>query len=270
MPTPFMHLQVAERIRAHATLQPHIAQALDAAKPAYYLGNVAADFQTIADVPREATHFYQLPPARDTIAHQRMLEENPQLADAAQLPLDQAVFIAAYRAHLLLDQLWYWDVLIPYFVEATDWDADHRRRFLVHNTLLTYLDKLAFESLPSDAGETLDAARPNDWLPFAGDGDLIRWRDLLVEQLRPGATIQTIAIYAERMRLKPATFAANLANPEWMQEQVFSKAPLREVQAVISRGMEQSVGLISDYLSKQTTDFSSNMRSPKSDLLETS
>lgn len=265
-----MHLQVAERIRAHPTLQPDIARALDAVKPAYYLGNVAADFQTIADVPREATHFYQLPPARDTVAYERMLDENPQLADADALPLEQAVFVAAYRAHLLLDQLWYWDVLIPYFAEAPDWDADHRQRFLVHNTLLTYLDKLALDSLPSDAGETLAAARPRRWLPFAGDGDLIRWRDLLVEQLQPGATVQTIAIYAERMRLKPAAFAANLADPQWMQDQVFSKAPIRDVQAIITQGMEQSVALISDYLNKQTTDFASDVRSSKSDVLETS
>lgn len=265
-----MHLQVAERIRAHPTQQPNITQALDEAMPAFYLGNVAADFQTIADIPREATHFYHLPPARDTIAYERMLEENPQLADASALPLDQAVFVAAYRAHLLLDQLWYWDVLIPYFAKAPDWDADHRQRFLVHNTLLTYLDKLAFESLPPDAGETLAAARPRRWLPFAGDGNLIRWRDLLVEQLQPGATIQTIAIYAERMRLKPAAFAANLADPEWMHEQVFSKAPIRDVQAVITRGMEQSVTLISDYLNMRTSDFGDRASLEKSDAFKAS
>lgn len=265
-----MHLQVAERILAHPILQPEIAHALVAAKPAYYLGNVAADFQTIADVPREATHFYQLPPARETVAHEHMLDENPQLANSAALSSDHAVFVAAYRAHLLLDQLWYWDVLIPYFVEASDWDADHRQRFLVHNTLLTYLDKLALDSLPQDAGDTLASAQPRRWLPFAGDGDLIRWRDLLVEQLEPGATVQTIAIYAERMRLKPATFAANLADPEWMQEQVFSKAPIQDVQAVITRGMEKSVTLISDYLMRQTSDLPGDVRSTTSDVLETS
>lgn len=243
-----MHLQVAERIRAHKHLPQHIGELLTKEKPAYYLGNVAADFQTIADVPRAATHFYHLPPARETIAHERMLAAHPELAGAAALPPAQAVFVAAYRAHLLLDQLWYWRVLIPYFAEAKDWNADHRQRFLVHNTLLTYLDKLALESLPPDAGETLAAAQPRNWLPFAGDGDLIRWRDMLSRQLRPGAPIQTVAIYAERLRIKPAEFAANLEDEAWMQEQVFSKAPLDEVQAIIDQGMEQSVSLISQYL----------------------
>ena len=243
-----MHLQVAERIRAHDHLNKHVAELLDATMPAFYLGSVAADFQTIADVPREATHFYSLPPARDTVAHERMLQLHPQLADAASLPPAQAVFISAYRAHLLLDQLWYWNVLIPYFAEAKNWHADHRQRFLVHNTLLTYLDKLAFDSLPSDAGRTLAAAQPHRWLPFAGDGDLIRWRDLLVDQLQPGAAVQTITIYAERMRIKPAAFAANLADEGWMYEEVFSKAPIDEVQAIIANGMVQSVQLIANYL----------------------
>jgi hypothetical protein len=259
-----MHLQVAERIRVHDRLHPRIKDLLDEAMPAFYLGNVAADFQTIADVPREATHFYKLPPARDTVAHERMLQDNPQLADPAALSLDHAVFIAAYRAHLLLDQLWYWDVLIPYFMEATDWDADHRQRFLVHNTLLTFLDKQAFEGLPPGAGETLGAAVPRRWLPFAGDGDLIRWRDLLVDQMRPGATIQTITIYAERMRLSPTAFAANLADMRWMQQQVFSKAPLDEIQAVMTRGVELSVDLIGDYLCQKSD------RSKNANLLKTS
>lgn len=243
-----MHLQVAERIRAHEHLPPPIANLIDREKPAFYLGNVAADFQTISDVPRDATHFYQLPPAPETVAHERMIQLNPQLADATTLPAAQAVFIAAYRAHLLLDQVWYWRVLIPYFVEARDWHVDHRRRFLVHNTLLTYLDKLAFESLPAAAGATLAAARPDNWLPFAGDGDLIRWRDMLASQLRPGAAIQTIAIYAERLRITPKTFAANLEDASWMQREVFDKAPLEEINAIITGAVNQSVTLISNYL----------------------
>ena len=249
MPTPFMHLEVAERIRAHEALDRRIARKIAAELPAFYLGNVAADYQTIADTPREVTHFYKLPPQRSTVAHERLLECYPQLADSSGLSDDHAVFIAAYRAHLLLDLCWYWEVLVPFFVEAQDWPADHRQRFLVHNTLLTYLDKAAFESLPAGTAETLDAAEPHDWLPFAGDGDLIRWRDVLVRQLQPGAEIETIAIYARRMKMTPEEFAANLEDAQWMQEYVFRKVPLQEVQSVISAGVDSSVTLISGFLS---------------------
>lgn len=245
-----MHLDVARQILAHAELDREIAAQLREALPAFYLGNVAADFQTIADVPREATHFYPLPPEPDDRAHEKMLEEYPQLAQASDLTPEHAVFVAAYRAHLMLDLRWFRRVLIPFFVEATDWPADHRRRFLVHNTLLTYLDKLALETLPSSTAETLEAADPDHWLPFAGDGDLIRWRDLLVRQLQPGATTETITIYAERMKMTPKEFAANLEDPEWMHEHVFRKVPLDEVEEVLSQGTRDSISLIADYLAQ--------------------
>ena len=244
-----MHLEIAERIRGHSELSDQTAHLLGQAWPAFYLGNVAPDFQTICDVPREVAHFYELPPAPGVEAHQVLVEQYPELADAAELPLAHALFIAGYRAHLLLDLCWYWEVLIPYFVEAENWPVDHRQRFLVHNTLLTFLDKQAFDKLPPAADATLAAASPRQWLPFTGDGELIRWRDMLVQQLRPGGTTATIAIYAERMNMKPDQFAANLDDPQWMAENVFHKVPLEKVQAIITDGMEQSVELITDYLS---------------------
>lgn len=243
-----MHLQVAERIRAHSNLDDSTRRQLNRAWPAFYLGSVAADFQTISDVPRAATHFYQLPPQRGVEAHEVMLNEYPQLADASALDTNHAIFIAAYRAHLLLDLCWYWYVLTPFFIEASGWPEDHRQRFLAHNTLLTYLDRLAFDSLPPEAGETLAKADPDRWLPFAGDGDLIRWRDMLVKQLEPGAPLQTVAIYAQRMKMTVDEFAERIEDPEWMSEQVFCKVPLDKVQAIITEGMEQSIPLIRNYL----------------------
>ncbi len=248
MPTPFMHLRIAERLRAHEALPEEVARTIDGCWPAFYLGNVAADFQTICDIPREEAHFYQLPPAEGVEAHKVMLERYPQLAHPEAMRPGHAVFIAGYRAHLLLDLRWYWDVLMPYFVEAKGWSADHRQRFLVHNTLLTYLDGEARASLPEDAGETLAAAEPKHWLPFASDGDLIRWRDMLVRQLQPGATRETVAIYAERMNMRPDEFAARLADPAWMEAQVFRKVPLEAVEAVLEEGLVESVGLVTDYL----------------------
>ena len=253
MPTPFMHLEVAERIRAHPELPPEVGGCLDAHWPAFYLGNVAADFQTISAIPREAAHFYRLPPTPGVEAHEEMVRRHPELGVSARLAPDHAVFIAGYRAHLLLDLRWYWKVLVPYFVEAEGWSADHRERFLAHNILLTYLDNLAATSLPDAAGATLARARPRQWLPFAGDGDLIRWRDLLSDQLRPGATTQTITIYAGRMNMAPEALKERLDDPAWMQEQVFRRVPLEAVQTVLTRGVESSVQLVSKYLAGAPT-----------------
>jgi hypothetical protein len=244
-----MHLSVAERIRRDAGLPPDVAAQLDAGWPAFYLGNVAPDFQTISSVARETAHFYELPPPRGVLAHEVMLERHPELREAARLSPDHAAFIAGYRAHLLLDLRWYWDVLIPCFVEASDWPVDHRKRFLVHNTLLTYLDRQARATLPEDAAEKLAAAQPRGWLPVSGDGNLIRWRDMLVEQLVPGATPATVSIYAERMRMSPEEFAANLDSPRWMADEVFRKVSLEHVLGVIEKGVNDSVKLVTEYLS---------------------
>jgi hypothetical protein len=243
-----MHLDVAEEIRANSNLSETVADQLAREWPAFYLGSVAADFQTISDVAREVTHFYKLPPQRGVQAHEVMLETYPQLAEPQALAPDHAVFIAAYRAHLLLDLRWYWDVLIPYFVEADDWPGDHRQRFLAHNTLLTYLDKIAYEALPQSAACTLAAAEPDEWLPFTSDGDLVRWRDMLVQQMQPGASLKTVAIYAERLQMTPEAFAQKLEDPSWLEEQLFSRVPLQRVQGVISEAREQSVSLITEYL----------------------
>jgi hypothetical protein len=247
MPTPFMHLQMAERILASSKLGPEERVLILSENPAFYLGNVAPDFQTINDIPREETHFYKLPPAPNSKAYDLMMRQYPQLADIVAMSPAQAVFVAAYCVHLMLDLRWYNEVLIPYFLVNEGW-SDHRQRFIVHNTLLTYLDMLAVESLPDSAAGTLIAAQPDHWLPFADDGDLIGWRDMLVAQLRPGAILRTIEIYAGRLSMSPEEFAANLEDPSWMEGHVFSKAPLEKVKGMLFSAVDDSVDIITNYL----------------------
>lgn len=257
MPTPFMHLQVAEEIRAGL----EAPQARNGRLPAllrqewsaFYLGSVAADFPTISGAPRVESHFYDMPPQPWEEAHETMLATHPELADSASLPSDQAVFVAAYSAHLMLDLLWFRQILIPYFVEAPHL-GDRQQRHLVHFILLTYLDTLALELLPETAATTLAAAEPRNWLPFADDAVLARWRDMLVAQLQPGAPVQTVEIYAERLRMSPDEFAANLRDPDWMEVNVFSKVPVAEIQAKLAAAVPRSIVLISDYLNQKIRD----------------
>jgi hypothetical protein len=247
MPTPFMHLQMAERIIDADSLDNQLRVHLQNNFPAFYLGNVAPDYQTIVDIPRENTHFYNLPPAADERAYPTMLSRYQEISDAGRLPAAQAVFVAAYCAHLMLDLRWYREVLLPYFIEVRDW-GDLRHRFLVHNTLLTYLDKMAVASLPTGAAEKLAAAEPDHWLPFALDADLLRWRDMLTLQLAPGAALKTVEIYSERLMMSPAEFSSNLEEPVWMQEQLFSNVPVEKVLNMLTSAVSESVELIAEYL----------------------
>lgn len=241
-----MHLQTAERIIASDQLRPDIKAQLLANYPAFYLGNVAPDYQAICDIPREDTHFYKLPPLPDNKGYDTLFARHPDLAAINNLSPDKANFLAGYSIHLMLDLRWYHEVLTPYFLVSQDWE-DHRQRFIVHNTLLTYLDMMAVETLPENAAEILNAAVPNYDLPFAETTKLTIWRDMLVDQLQPDAMLRTIEIYAGRLDMSPEEFATNLEDPGWMEDHVFKKVPVEKVQAMLTNAVGESIEIITHY-----------------------
>lgn len=250
MPTPFTHLHIAEQIRATvAATEPEGAlhRRLRAHWPAFYLGNVAPDVQTVSGAPRAATHFYQLPPDPDNDAVSRLWSQYPSLGDGAALPSAQGLFVAAYCAHLMLDLIWFRQVLLPYFAHAEGLGEFEERR-LLHHTLLTYLDRQARRALPETAAETLAAARPQGWLPFVSDADLVAWQEMLVAQLQPGALSQTVQIYAKRMEMTPASFADRLADEEWLAQNLFARIPVEQVERRLETAVGQSIRLVIDYL----------------------
>jgi hypothetical protein len=247
-----MHLDFAERLRVHPQLQPEVNILIGRERPAFYLGNIAADYQTICDIPREVTHFYPLPPPAGHQAHTAMLSAYPQLADAHQLGTTQAVFIAGYAFHLIQDMNWYWQVLIPYFIQSDQWPAERKYRFISHNALLTYLDGLSREKLPPDTGRCLSLAAYQGWLPFAADQELRRWQEMIVQQLQPGGNSETASIYAQRMGIPIAEFKANLNNPAWLQSNIFDLVPVAAVEAILDQGVTTAVRWTNNYLAPIT------------------
>lgn len=247
-----MHLHIAEQIfeRLAAGGNGRLQHLLAAEWPAFYLGSVAPDVNAISTLPRESTHFYDVPPAPEETAYLTMLERYPQLNDAALLPPGQAVCVAAYSAHLMLDLIWLREVVYPFFYLAEDL-GDRQQRRLTHFILLTYLDTIALSRLPETAVSTLAAARSHHWLPFIDDLILTAWQEMLVAQLQPGAPVKTIEIYAGRLRISAEAFAANLQNPAWMQARVFDKIPVDTVQQILQTAVPQSVELISKYLQQR-------------------
>lgn len=253
MPTPFMHLAVAEQILAELGQQGEngrfLFHLLSQQWPAFYLGSVAADLSTVSNVPRDTTHFYTIPPPPHVYAYREMLAAYPALADVANLAPAHAVFIAGYAAHLLLNLIWLREIVYPFFVQQAEWES-HEQRRLSHNILLTYLDQLAQATLPETAVNTLAAAQPQQWLPFAPDDALTTWQAMLVSQLQPGAPSQTVNIYAERLDLTPAAFAASLQDPVWMETHVFGKIPVANVQTILKDAIPRSIAVISTYLTQ--------------------
>ena len=244
-----MHLHVAEQIYdlASANDNGRLQKSLAAEWPAFYLGSVAPDINAISAIPREGTHFYTVPPDEDEMAYPTMLARYPQLKNMVAMPLSQAICVAAYSAHLMLDLIWLREVVYPFFYLPKDL-GDRQQRRLTHFILLTYLDTIALNALPKTAVTTLAAANSRHWLPFIEDAILIEWRDMLVAQLQPGAPVRTVEIYAGRLGMSPAEFAANLQNPNWMQVQVFDKIPVDKVHTILQTAVPKSLELINNYL----------------------
>ena len=61
MPTPFTHLLAAPALLDQVGLSSAVRSRLAAEWPAFLLGNIAPDVQTLSGQTREATHFFPVP-----------------------------------------------------------------------------------------------------------------------------------------------------------------------------------------------------------------
>lgn len=252
MPTPLMHLYLAEQLREqleHNPTAPAMALALTLRQSwaAFCLGNVAPDYQVLGAVPREETHFYPLPPQPEIDAGAAMLRRYPELRATRCQSRDQAVFVAGYLSHLLVDLAWFRDILQPYFVEPEGL-GDVEERILLHNLTLMVLDQRLSRRLPAGLDKVLQSSNPTQWLPFAADEDLIAWRDYLVGQLVEDGAIQTVEIYAQRMSIAAAELHENLNDVEWLEHNLLARVPLAAIEAKLMSTIQVSQTVIQEYL----------------------
>lgn len=249
MPTPIEHLVMAERILASSVLTMGEGLPLEqheAVRGAFFFGHIAPDVQVVSRQPRDATHFFSIPPTNRRPAHERMLQTYPRLARPSALPGAQAAFIVGYLSHLLLDECWVREVFYPVFGPDQTW-GDRHERLLLHNVLRAWLDRRDHPNLHDGMDDLLRHARPDAWLPFAADTDLCRWRDLVADQLGPGATIRTVEIFANRARVPDTEFMA-LLDPRVVEERIFKHISLVELDRFHERAVARTHDLTVRYL----------------------
>lgn len=248
MPTPFMHLVLADAMLAEPGLPDALRDRLTAERPAFRLGHTAPDAQTVSGQTREATHFFTVPMTDRRPAHEVIFGLHPELARPVGLDPARAAFLTGYLCHLLLDQLWIAEIFQPVFGERAEW-ATFRERLYLHNILRTYLDQRDLPQLMNGVRDSLGAARPENWLSFIADRDLGRWRDLVADQLAPGAQARTVEIFARRMNRDPREFEALLASPAELDRQIFSRISLERIEAFRAEGLARSLEFVVAYWS---------------------
>ncbi|MEM9776356.1 MAG: zinc dependent phospholipase C family protein [Chloroflexota bacterium] len=246
MPTPFMHLKVAEEMIRRPDLSPSLRHHLENHWPAFCLGQIAADFQIICDIKRSKTHFYHVPPKKgDLAAFDRMLDQFPALAQSDQLSADHAVFVAGYGAHLLYDLIWFHNIVMIFALG--DW-AERMARFTAHNALLAHEDGAAYPHLNPKVGKQILEVDAKGWLPFDEEGNLKAWQTLVGEQLLPKNDSQTIQIYAERMDMTTAELTANLQDQTWLDANIFDHVSRQLLNGVFEQAVTGGIDLVSNYL----------------------
>ena len=247
MPTPIMHLVLAEEILSSDDLSPVTRRLLAQHRGSFLLGNTAPDVQTLSGQHRDETHFYTLPRTSDRPAHETLFAIHPVLAHPERLPPARAAFITGYIAHLVLDELWLDDIFLRYFGGRQSW-APWPERSFIHNVLRTWMDRRDQQQLNGTVAMALQAAEPCDWLSFVKDRFLWAWRDWLVEQLGPGHTVQTAEVFARRMGVPVTEMEAVLSSPQQMEGRVFRRVPRTVLQSFCDTGYRRSVALINWYM----------------------
>ncbi len=247
MPTPFYHLDVAQELLEHPRLSAEAKSFLKVNACAFLLGNTAPDVQTLSKQSREATHFFTLPPSEDMPAWKRMFGLYPELSHAGRLDGAQAAFLAGYICHLQADEAWVQDIFIPAFGPAAEWE-DFPQRLYLHNVLRAYLDYQVHPRLSDEVRGCLEAIDPDGWLPFVETRHLCAWRDYLAEQLRPGAKIETVEVFAQRQKLSTESFYALLKDEKRLDAEVFAHMAREELIEYRGRLIDSNLALLASYL----------------------
>lgn len=249
MPTPFYHLSIAFELLEHPDLPVDIRAFLRQNWGAFLFGNTAPDVQVISGQPREDTHFFDLPiRTGDRTGWDRFLAEYPDLAQAEGLRPPHAAFLAGYLCHLQADWQWILKIFSPVFGPFCNWDSFAHRLYL-HNVLRAYLDQEILPGLDPATGLELSQASPSGWLPFVQDNHLRTWRDTLARQLQPGASVQTVEVFAARQGLPADAFYRLLSSKAEMDEIVFSHVSRQELVHYRQNLLEENLRLLREYLS---------------------
>ncbi|PJF36036.1 MAG: hypothetical protein CUN49_07520 [Candidatus Thermofonsia Clade 1 bacterium] len=213
MPTPFMHIALADRLIADPELSPTARAVLEQAWGAFLLGSIAPDARVSSGLARSQTHFFDYGTLLDMSPACKLLRAFPRLRYSALSDPAQRAFVAGYAAHLAMDATWFVEML-PHF--SRDWASATRRSVLLH-ALLGHLDARDRACLAEGDYSALKNAVPRAWLPFISDADLCVWRDLIADQLAPRAPSRTLEILGSRICMSAAQLQALLANETEMR-----------------------------------------------------
>jgi hypothetical protein len=249
MPHAQTHLVAACEVLAQpALLESFPWLADDAAQSAFLLGAISPDARILSGQPREATHFFNIPPEEDRPAQARLLDEWPALRRVSVADGQRAACVAGYITHLVMDQTWVEQIVMPgLFIEGLEWGVGHPN-WRLYTILMTYLERRAESRLPEDALGQLKRAQPDGWLPFLDDQTLIRWRETIVRIVEGGGAARVSREFARTNGLAAGEMAAIVGSEARMAQVAYPTVPRERLLAFEDESRSRSAGAVMDYL----------------------
>lgn len=248
MPTAATHLVTACKLLEGRLLTASEAQA------AFLLGAISPDVKAISGASRETTHFYTIPPNDGSSAVSAMMAAHPTLARASLLAPTHASFIGGYLSHLIMDEVWLHDIVMPHiYVDGALWGKFHPR-FRLYGYLMVYLERRSLERLGEETLRLLPQAEPNGWLPFVCDRFLHTWRDQVAEQITLGGAALVTHYFAGMIGMETEELAAITSSEERMMAEVYSIVPRARIEDFWRRVQERSQKMIGAYLAGKSLE----------------
>jgi len=220
---------------------------LDEPEPraAFYLGAISPDARIISRQSREETHFYNIPPEPAAPpAHALMLVRWPELAAIEHRAVAHRAFVAGYITHLVMDQTWLADIVMPsLYMNDVAWNTQHPR-WRLYCLLMSYLEYRAEAQIHGSHIASLRLARPQHWLPFLGDMFLSVWRDPVTRHIEKGGARQVSAMFARSTGMTADELEAIVRSEERMREEAYEVVPhetLLDFEADATRRSSEAV-----------------------------
>lgn len=157
--------------------------------------------------------------------------------------------MAGYICHLQADIIWIRELFLPYFLPLL---AKIRRKQVgyLHNVLRSYLDERILHDLQQDVGQCLMDVQAENWLPFVQAKYLTEWRNFIAGQLMPGAKVQTVEVFAARMKMPVEALLELLHSESRMESEIFSFIPYQVLVEYRLKLVSSNLELLGEYFSE--------------------
>lgn len=213
------------------------------AMASFIFGSTAPDTRVISGQPRESTHFFEIPLVPNTYSPITMMQTWPELADPTALEPRHAALVAGYLTHLVMDETWVEDVVLPcLFVAGETWGPEHVN-WHVYNASIAYLDHQAIQALPQEIIKQTEEADIADVLPFIDNEPLLRWQ-MYVSQRLSADQVRSVGHAAENCGMTAEEMLALITSEEAMAREVYpvvAKEHLEAFQRDTTVRMQQAV-----------------------------